>query len=335
MRLHPIRVVILPVNSMRTGTEIHIQEPCLRRLPIFLNGKYTVKIAAFRSGGTGNVYVFANDGQTLVETDNGVYYEATGTVLDGTLTFGLKSVDGGCNWMGLDNVSLTYMGVDLSALVEKLTAAREEATTLKNSESVMSSLCRAALDDALTATENVAEEETALTEALLKVSAAVDAANKSVASNAIFASGSVASNSIENWTYTGENTWHVNTWSGEGNSDGSNMTTPFLEVWRSAGTNLSNGSVFYTLEGMEPGLEYTATALVRVLNEKGTATTDLSMFANDAKQVIEGGEACDKGFYTTSSVTGVVGEDGVLKFGFDIADATFNWIAFKNITIAP
>lgn len=299
------------------------------------NGKYTVKIAAFRSGGTGNVYVFANDGQTLVETDNGVYYEATGTVLDGTLTFGLKSVDGGCNWMGLDNVSLTYMGVDLSALVEKLTAAREEATTLKNSESVMSSLCRAALDDALTATENVAEEETALTEALLKVSAAVDAANKSVASNAIFASGSVASNSIENWTYTGENTWHVNTWSGEGNSDGSNMTTPFLEVWRSAGTNLSNGSVFYTLEGMEPGLEYTATALVRVLNEKGTATTGLSMFANDAKQVIEGGEACDKGFYTTSSVTGVVGEDGVLKFGFDIADATFNWIAFKNITIAP
>ncbi len=299
------------------------------------NGKYTVKIAAFRSGGTGNVYVFANDGQTLVETDNGVYYEATGTVLDGTLTFGLKSVDGGCNWMGLDNVSLTYMGVDLSALVEKLTAAREEATTLKNSESVMSSLCRAALDDALTATENVAEEETALTEALLKVSAAVDAANKSVASNAIFASGSVASNSIENWTYTGENTWHVNTWSGEGNSDGSNMTTPFLEVWRSAGTNLSNGSVFYTLEGMEPGLEYTATALVRVLNEKGTATTGLSMFANDAKQVIEGGEACDKGFYTTCSVTGVVGEDGVLKFGFDIADATFNWIAFKNITIAP
>ena len=299
------------------------------------NGKYTVKIAAFRSGGTGEVYVFANDGQTLVETDNGVYYEATGTVLDGTLTFGLKSVNGGCNWMGLDNVSLTYMGVDLSALVEKLTAAREEATTLKNSESVMSSLCRAALDDALTATENVAEEETALTEALLKVSAAVDAANKSIASNAIFAGGSVASNSIENWTYTGENTWHVNTWSSEGNSDGSNMTTPFLEVWRSAGTNLSNGSVFYTLEGMEPGLEYTATALVRVLNEKGTATTGLSMFANDAKQVIEGGEACDKGFYTTSSVTGVVGEDGVLKFGFDIADATFNWIAFKNITIAP
>lgn len=299
------------------------------------NGKYTVKIAAFRSGGTGEVYVFANDGQTLVETDNGVYYEATGTVLDGTLTFGLKSVNGGCNWMGLDNVSLTYMGVDLSALVEKLTAAREEATTLKNSESVMSSLCRAALDDALTATENVAEEETALTEALLKVSAAVDAANKSIASNAIFAGGSVASNSIENWTYTGENTWHVNTWSSEGNSDGSNMTTPFLEVWRSAGTNLSNGSVFYTLEGMEPGLEYTATALVRVLNEKGTATTGLSMFANDAKQVIEGGEACDKGFYTTCSVTGVVGEDGVLKFGFDIADATFNWIAFKNITIAP
>ncbi len=307
-------------------------EQTITNLP---NGKYTVKIAAFKSGGTGNVYVFANDGQTLVETDNGVYYEATGTVLDGTLTFGLKSVDGGCNWMGLDNVSLTYMGVDLSALVEKLTAAREEATTLKNSESVMSSLCRAALDDALTATENVAEEETALTEALLKVSAAVDAANKSVASNAIFASGSVASNSIENWTYTGENTWHVNTWSGEGNSDGSNMTTPFLEVWRSAGTNLSNGSVFYTLEGMEPGLEYTATALVRVLNEKGTATTGLSMFANDVKQVIEGGEACDKGFYTTCSVTGVVGEDGVLKFGFDIADATFNWIAFKNITIAP
>ncbi len=307
-------------------------EQTITNLP---NGKYTVRLAAFREGGTGNAYVFANDAMTLIKTDNGVYYEVATTVSDGKLTFGLKSVDGGCNWGGVDNVSLTYSGVDLTALVEQLATIREAATTLKASEQVMSSLCRAGLENALAATENVAEEETALFTAISTVSSAIDAANKSIANNAIFASGSVASNSIENWTYTGDNIWHVNTWSTEGNSDGSNMTTPFLEVWRGAGTNLSNGSVFYTLEGMEPGTEYTATALVRVLNEKGTATTGLSMFANDAKQVIEGGEACDKGFYTTSSVTGVVGEDGVLKFGFDIADATFNWIAFKNITIAP
>lgn len=308
-------------------------EQTINNLP---NGKYTLKLAAFRSGSAegGEAYVFANDDMTLITSDEGTSYEVNTTVVDGTLTFGLKSVNGGCNWGGVDNASLIYHGVDLTALVEKLAGVREAATTLKESESVMSSLCRKALEDALAATENVAEGETALFTAISTVSAAIDAANTSIASNAIFADGTVASDALTNWTYTADNTFQVNTWSVEGNTDGSNMTTPFLQIWRSAGTNLTDGSVFYTLEGMEPGLEYTATALVRVLNEGGMATTGLTMFANENKQVIEGGEACDKGFYNTYSVSGVVGEDGVLKFGFEIADATFNWIAFKDIKIA-
>ena len=88
-------------GSAYSGT----MEQTITNLP---NGKYTVRLAAFREGGTGNAYVFANDAMTLIKTDNGVYYEVATTVSDGKLTFGLKSVDGGCNWGGVDNVSLTY-----------------------------------------------------------------------------------------------------------------------------------------------------------------------------------------------------------------------------------
>ena len=116
-------------GSAYSGT----MEQTITNLP---NGKYTVRLAGFREGGTGNAYVFANDDMTLVETDNGVYYEVGTTITDGTLTFGLKSVDGGCNWMGLDNVSLMYRGADLSLLIEIFNGKSTEFSTLKESSEV-------------------------------------------------------------------------------------------------------------------------------------------------------------------------------------------------------
>ncbi len=40
-----------------------------------------------------------------------------------------------------------------------------------------------------------------------------------------------------------------------------------------------------------------------------------------------------KGIYRRFSTTGTVDENGELKFGVRINDATFNWIAIKEVTI--
>ncbi len=307
-------------------------EQTINNLPL---GVYTLRLAAFRSGGSGNTYVFANEDMTLITTDDGAWYEVETNVTDGTLTFGVKSVDNGCNWTGVDNASLTYKGASLAFYTDQLAQLRETATNLKNSENAMSSLCRSALEEALAATESVEENVEALNAAILLLSKVINAANTSIASYMIFSNGTIATDVLDNWNCTTGNTFHINTWSKEGETDGSNMVTPFLENWVGNGNLLNNGIITYTLENMEPGMEYTATALVRVLNENGEATTGLSMFANAESLVIEGGEACNKGFYGTYSVSGIVGEDGVLKLGFEIQNATFNWVAIKNLTVAP
>lgn len=102
-------------------------EQSLSGLP---NGKYTLKLAAFRQGGTGETYVFANDDMTLITTDDGAYYEVETTVVDGTMTFGLKSVNGGCIWAGIDNASLVYRGADLSLLIDIFNESSNALSTL-------------------------------------------------------------------------------------------------------------------------------------------------------------------------------------------------------------
>ncbi|MDE7378747.1 MAG: hypothetical protein K2N13_07280, partial [Paraprevotella sp.] len=307
-------------------------EQTVNNLPL---GVYTLRLAAFRVGGSGNTYAFANEDMTLITTEDGAWYEVETKVTDGTLTFGVKSVDGGCNWTGVDNAILTYKGAGLAFYIDQLTQLRETAANLKNSENAMSSVCRSALEEALSATESVEEKVEALNEAILLLSKAINAANTSIANYMIFSNGTIATDALDNWSCTTGNTFHINTWSNEGETDGSNMITPFLENWVGSGSLLNNGTIAYTLEKMEPGCIYTVTALVRVLNEGGAATTGLSMFANGTKNEITEGEACDKGFYGVYSITGTVDENGVLQFGFEVQDATFNWLAIKDVTIAP
>lgn len=161
-------------------------EQTIKDLPA---GKYRVKLAAFRAGGTGNVVVFANDGETSVTSEDGTFYTAECLVADGTLTLGVKSIDGGCNWMGVDNASLEYLrpltdAEKLPGYQKALNTAITEAEAkvafnvgegvFKYSETGVAEL-KKALENARNAasSENVTELEAALT-ALQAAMAAYD-----------------------------------------------------------------------------------------------------------------------------------------------------------------
>lgn len=143
-----------------------------------------------------------------------------------------------------------------------------------------------------------------------------------------------ATKELGSWSITGGNTFHVNTWSGEGSTDGSNMITPFFEDWIGNGGELANATIVSTFSNIPAGT-YRFTALVRTLNEAGNETpAGATMFVNqDGSQDVCGGSTCTNGTYGTFSATGTVGSDGVLKVGFKIKDATINWISFRDIKL--
>ena len=84
------------------------------------NGFYKMKIAAFVNNLAENnstQYVFVNGGKTYLVTNSPKFYEVWGQVSDNTLSIGLEQTTATANWMGIDNVSLTYF----DALPESIT----------------------------------------------------------------------------------------------------------------------------------------------------------------------------------------------------------------------
>ena len=135
------------------------------------------------------------------------------------------------------------------------------------------------------------------------------------------------------WAIEGGNTFQVNTWSKEGDTDGSGMTTPFIEDWVGKGTNAADADISYTLSGLIPGV-YEVSGLIRVLNEAGgAAPAGATLYANEGTTDACAGTACTNGVYGTYSVKGTVTADGALKFGIEVKNANFNWVSFKNFTL--
>lgn len=142
------------------------------------------------------------------------------------------------------------------------------------------------------------------------------------------------------WNIEGGNTFEVNTWSTEGETDGSGMTTPFIQDWVGSGTNAANATISHTVSHLIPGI-YEVSGLIRVLNEAGGGITPsgATLFANEGTTDACAGSPCKKdgkdlyGVYGTYTVKGTVGTDGVLTFGIKVANANFNWVSFKNFKL--
>ncbi len=144
------------------------------------------------------------------------------------------------------------------------------------------------------------------------------------------------------------------TWSGRGDKDGSNMTTPFMEFHRNAGNSHTGSQCnmpavqirHQTIKGLSKG-KYKLSMLIRcyaeIYNGKNPPA-GVKIYANG----VESGDVCESvkfvdyngGIHATSNpeLSFEVGDDGILDFGInvteDAASTELNWIAWKDIKIA-
>jgi len=77
------------------------------------NGTYKLKIAAFVNtldDPNDSQYVFANDDKVYLTTGTPTFYEVWTVLTTNNMEIGLEQTEAIANWMGIDNVTLTYYG---------------------------------------------------------------------------------------------------------------------------------------------------------------------------------------------------------------------------------
>ena len=136
--------------------------------------------------------------------------------------------------------------------------------------------------------------------------------------------------------------YYINTWSIEGESDGSEFKVPFFEYWTGDANSLGEKTLTGTMTNLPAG-KYNVTAQVRVrMKNDGTAPAyGITMQANDGEtvDVAAGTQIGESQFYMDNfTATGEVGEDGTLAIKFIVAeDNNISWLSFKNVKyeVAP
>ena len=128
--------------------------------------------------------------------------------------------------------------------------------------------------------------------------------------------------------------YYINSWSVEGDNDGTNFRVPFFEYFIEDGNSLGEKTLTATMNGLESG-EYavTAWARVRVKDNSQTSAYGITFQANDGTAVdVCDGDQTERFFLKEVSATGTVGNDGVLKIKFNVAaDNNIHWLSFKNV----
>lgn len=347
-------------NTNRCAESYHSVFTLTQTITGVPNGKYKLTAQGFyRQDGTDEEnlpYFYINDQKGTFPVKTGTENSMTdasasftkgeyqiepieATVIDGTITLGAKLETNTALWCIWDNFELTYCGpaaVDIQVYVDAYEKALADANATLDKE--MSRNAKEGLRTIISRNDNADKtSQEALVEATKALTDAVAAVQTSVKSYEVIAAGVIADNSIENWTCSNTNTFHVNTWSVEGNegNDPTGMTTPFIENWVAKPGPLGNGQITYTLKDVDEAA-FKVTAYYRIYSESGEEPAGAMFFVGDQKTALQGtsfeyNEM--KGIYGTVEGEGVVDADGNFKFGFDIADATFNWIAIKNVTI--
>ena len=148
--------------------------------------------------------------------------------------------------------------------------------------------------------------------------------------------------SMDGWTINNETTFHINTWSWEGLTDGSWMTPSFLENWRSGGEGapLPEAVISKTISGLVPGQAYSVKALIRAYNEASTVIpAGARLFANDAQSndistgttaTIDDTKALA---YGTFNVNTKADAEGKITLGIVEKDNNFNWIVMRDLQL--
>lgn len=124
---------------------------------------------------------------------------------------------------------------------------------------------------------------------------------------------------------------YVNTWSVEGDTDGSNFTVPFFEYWVGSGSLAAN-AIETNISDVVNGL-YVVSALVRTSHNGDLKPINLTVNNGEAVDVTAGDviEGTNR-YLNTFTAQGLV-KDGVLRIKFDVpAESNVSWLSFKNVT---
>lgn len=131
--------------------------------------------------------------------------------------------------------------------------------------------------------------------------------------------------------------YYINTWSVEGDNDGTGFHVPFFEYWTGDDGTLAPRTLTATLNGVPAG-KYTVSTWVRVRrsNSSTDATQGITFSVNGGQTI----DACDGEqveyngtmFLKKISTEATVGSDGVLTVQFDVVDGNnISWLAFRDV----
>ena len=170
----------------------------------------------------------------------------------------------------------------------------------------------------------------------------VDEAN--AMNGAIFGTGWHSTAAIDDflisaWDVDARNwdSYHVNTWSTEGNADGSNFTVPFIEYWFNDAEVLAAKTMTATVPGLKAGQEYEVSALVRVRNSNdktiAPGTILFQVGEGTSVDVTAGTQIGTSQLYIgTYTAKGTADAEGNLVVKFTVAEGSnVSWLAFKNV----
>lgn len=136
---------------------------------------------------------------------------------------------------------------------------------------------------------------------------------------------------------------YINTWSTEGESDGSNFKVPFFEYWTADANSLAAATKTATVPNLLPNGTYKVSAWVRVAAKTGqTDPTGITLSVGaegTPVDVTEGVQVeTSQRFLAEYTAVGVADAEGNLTISFNIAaDNNISWLSFKNVkyTVVP
>ena len=140
------------------------------------------------------------------------------------------------------------------------------------------------------------------------------------------------------YTSTVNGTPYINTWSVEGNNDGTNYLTAFFEYWVGDAESLAENTITATMNNVQKGI-YDVTAWVRVRIKNGATAPATGIFfqVNDQTgESVVGEQLGNTQFYLKEMATNAtVDTDGKLTIKFNVAaDNNISWLSFKNVKFA-
>lgn len=363
------------------------------------NGVYELSICAFVNTFDASCqYVYGNAAKTSLTAGAPTAYKVVFEVTENTAEIGLEQTTAIANWMGIDNVSLTYYGAEASindvlfgSYIKTVEELRATATGYLSAD--INPVVKAAVEAALAATENIELTEEAYLEAINVLTTANNNA-KSSASNKVaidnmydlmtttnvytqeaydafkaaaddymakweadeLTEAVVNPYEVQDWHFTNDyddfllSAWgtkdfdtnlYINTWSVEGEGDGSNFKVPFFEYWTGDDQSLGATTKTATVAGLEAGKKYVASAWVRVRMKNGavapTYGITLSVGTDGAPVDVAAGTqiGASQFFIGEYKAVGVADAEGNLTINFNIAaDNNISWLSFKNVKYA-